>query len=44
MKDWKLNETTKATGNLEEALDGAEVVLFVLAGLLELLLSKYVKF
>ena len=30
MKDWKLNETTKATGNLEEALDGAELVLFVL--------------
>lgn len=30
MKDWKLNETTRATGNLEEALDGAELVLFVL--------------
>ena len=30
MKDWKLNETTKATGDLEEALDGAELVLFVL--------------
>ncbi|KRM02104.1 NAD(P)H-dependent glycerol-3-phosphate dehydrogenase [Lactobacillus kitasatonis] len=30
MKDWKLNETTRATGNLDEALDGAELVLFVL--------------
>ena len=30
MKDWKLNEATKATGDLEEALDGAELVLFVL--------------
>ena len=30
MKDWKLNENTKATGDLEAALDGAELVLFVL--------------
>ena len=30
MKDWKLNENTRATGDLEDALDGAEVVLFVL--------------
>lgn len=30
MKDWSLNPNAKATGNLEEALDGAEIVLFVL--------------
>ena len=30
MKNWKLNPAAKATGNLEEALDGAEIVLFVL--------------
>ncbi|MBW8008792.1 NAD(P)H-dependent glycerol-3-phosphate dehydrogenase [Lactobacillus helveticus] len=30
MKDWKLNENAKATGDLEEALNGAALVLFVL--------------
>lgn len=30
MKNWSLNPNAKATGNLEEALDGAEIVLFVL--------------
>lgn len=30
MKDWSLNPSAKATGNLEEALAGAEIVLFVL--------------
>ena len=30
MKNWKLNPTTSATGDLEKALDGAEIVLFVL--------------
>ncbi len=29
MKDWKLNENAKATGNLTEALKDAEIVLFV---------------
>ena len=30
MKDWKLNPNVPATGDLEKALDGAEIVLFVL--------------
>ncbi|BDR60249.1 glycerol-3-phosphate dehydrogenase [NAD(P)+] [Lactobacillus xylocopicola] len=30
MKDWQLNETTRATGDLSQALDGAALVLFVL--------------
>ena len=30
MKNWKLNPNVPATGNLENALDGAEIVLFVL--------------
>lgn len=30
MKDWKLNPGTKATSDLEVALEGAEIVLFVL--------------
>ena len=30
MKDWSLNPNAKATGNLEEALEGAEIILFVL--------------
>ena len=30
MKDWKLNENAKATGDLTEALKDAEIVLFVL--------------
>ncbi|MDF7683714.1 NAD(P)H-dependent glycerol-3-phosphate dehydrogenase [Lactobacillus sp. ESL0679] len=30
MKNWHVNETATATGNLEKALAGAEVVLFVL--------------
>lgn len=30
MKNWKVNPNTKATGDLEKALDGAELVVFVL--------------
>lgn len=30
MKDWKLNPTTSATANLAQALENAEIVLFVL--------------
>ncbi|MGF0050299.1 NAD(P)H-dependent glycerol-3-phosphate dehydrogenase [Lactobacillus johnsonii] len=30
MKNWKLNPNVPATGDLEKALDGAEIVLFVL--------------
>ena len=30
MKDWSVNETATATGDLNKALDGAEVILFVL--------------
>lgn len=30
MKDWSVNKTATATGNLNKALDGAEVILFVL--------------
>lgn len=30
MKNWKVNPNTKATGDLERALDGAELVVFVL--------------
>lgn len=30
MKDWSLNPNTSATGDLEKALEGAEIVLFVL--------------
>ena len=30
MKNWKLNPNVPATGDLEKALDGAEIILFVL--------------
>ena len=30
MKDWSVNKTATATGDLNKALDGAEVILFVL--------------
>ena len=30
MKNWHVNETAKATGDLNEALSGAEIILFVL--------------
>lgn len=30
IKNWKLNDSVSSTGNLEKALDGAEVVLFVI--------------
>ena len=43
MKDWKLNENTKATGDLEAALDGAELVLFVLPTKAVRLVAKNVR-
>lgn len=43
MKDWKVNSSVPATGNLEEALDGADVVLFVLPTKAFRIVSKNVR-
>lgn len=43
MKDWKVNPSVPATGDLEEALDGADVVLFVLPTKAFRIVSKNVR-
>lgn len=43
MKDWKVNENVPATGNLEEAITGADLLLFVLPTKAVRIVAKNVK-